>query len=569
MKRAAIAILSAWSWVSIGCASGSKDSAGPTTGAGGATGDGNITGAGGGNFDGGVGSSGGGGPPLPPEMELEGSYEVPVATGHFIWVANPISGRVAYVDAASLQVRTVEAGNAPTTLAPIPGADDAVIVLNALSDDATILRVAVTGGTLTRDRIAGVAHGANAVTVSANGRWAIAWTDARRFEGVMPFQGFQDITVMDLRTPQPAKPKVILSVGFRPVAVTFAADGTRAFAITADGITIIDLAAPSGPVAARHIPVVDTGAGDAAADVSITPDGRLAVVRREGRASFGIVDLATGEEQTVPAASPVTDVDLTDDGARVVAVAREAAEVIVLPLGANPPSPAAAIRLVIPGETIGSVVLAPGGGTALLYSNAVAAERLTVLTLGTTPTYRVVRVHAPVLSAFASAGGKSAVVLHAAMPASEATTDDGGAADGDAADASDATGGAPPALIAANAFSLVPLDADLPARIAPTDARPQSVAISPGADRVLVTVRDDQRKVYGVYMGLFPTLEVQHFPLASPPLTVGVVAAAETGYVAQKHPEGRITFVTLQTGEARTLTGFELGAGVVDWSVGR
>ena len=63
-----------------------------------------------------------------------------------------------------------------------------------------------------------------------------------------------------------------------------------------------------------------------------------------------------------------------------------------------------------------------------------------------------------------------------------------------------------------------------------------------------------------MYMGLFPTLEVQHFPLASPPLTAGVVAAAETGYVAQKHPEGRITFVTLADGEARTLTGFELGS---------
>ena len=38
------------------------------------------------------------------------------------------------------------------------------------------------------------------------------------------------------------------------------------------------------------------------------------------------------------------------------------------------------------------------------------------------------------------------------------------------------------------------------------------------------------------------------------------------GYVAQKHPEGRITFVTLDSGEARTLTGFELGSRVVDWT---
>jgi hypothetical protein len=204
------------------------------------------------------------------------------------------------------------------------------------------------------------------------------------------------------------------------------------------------------------------------------------------------------------------------------------------------------------------VVLAPGGGTAILYSNAVAAERLTVLTLGTTPSYRVVRLHAPVLSAFASAGGKSAVVLHAEVPAT--------GSDGGVADAAVSVDAARPAPVAANAFSLVPLDADLPARIATTDARPQSVAISPGADRVLVTVRDDAKKVYGVYMGLFPSLEVQHFVLASPPLAAGVVPAAGTGYVAQKHPEGRITFVTLETGAARTLTGFELGARVVDWS---
>src|ERR1700690_2049721 len=31
---------------------------------------------------------------LPPEMEVESSYEVPVATGNYIWVANPDSGRV-------------------------------------------------------------------------------------------------------------------------------------------------------------------------------------------------------------------------------------------------------------------------------------------------------------------------------------------------------------------------------------------------------------------------------------------------------------------------------------------
>jgi hypothetical protein len=35
------------------------------------------------------------------------------------------------------------------------------------------------------------------------------------------------------------------------------------------------------------------------------------------------------------------------------------------------------------------------------------------------------------------------------------------------------------------------------------------------------------------------------------------------GFVAQQHPEGRITFIDLVSGEPRTITGFELGSKVV------
>ena len=59
---------------------------------------------------------------------------------------------------------------------------------------------------------------------------------------------------------------------------------------------------------------------------------------------------------------------------------------------------------------------------------------------------------------------------------------------------------------------------------------------------------------------------MRRYPLASPPIAAGIAVAAARGYVAQQHPEGRITFITLDSGEARTLTGYELGARVVDWS---
>jgi hypothetical protein len=99
-----------------------------------------------------------------------------------------------------------------------------------------------------------------------------------------------------------------------------------------------------------------------------------------------------------------------------------------------------------------------------------------------------------------------------------------------------------------------------------TDAPVRSVAIA-RSDRVLLTVRADQApQVSGAYLGLLPALDVKRCPLASPPIAAGVVGGANRAYVAQQHPEGRITFLTLDSGEARTLTGYELGARVVEWS---
>ena len=116
------------------------------------------------------------------------------------------------------------------------------------------------------------------------------------------------------------------------------------------------------------------------------------------------------------------------------------------------------------------------------------------------------------------------------------------------------------------AFSVVPVDGDLPAKIVGTTAAPTGVALAPASDRALVTTRDDGSRTYGVYLAKMPSLEVLPFPLASPPMAVGIAAVSGRGFVAQEHPEGRITFLDLAAGQARTITGFELGARVVDGS---
>ncbi len=47
-------------------------------------------------------SSGTGGSP---EQEVESSFGAPVATGRYVWIANPASGRVAYIDAVTLDIK--------------------------------------------------------------------------------------------------------------------------------------------------------------------------------------------------------------------------------------------------------------------------------------------------------------------------------------------------------------------------------------------------------------------------------------------------------------------------------
>ncbi len=480
---------------------------------------------------GGAAASSSGGAPAP-EQEVESDYEAPVATGKFVWVANPKSGRVAYVNASTLEVRTVDAGNGPTYLAAVPGqADDTAIVINVLSEDATLLKAAA-GGTTTRSFK--VARGANAWAFSADGRYAIAWADARKVKNAPRTEGFQDLTVMDLTSGA----VTVLAVGYRPVAVGFAAGAPRAHAVTQDGVAIVDLST-SPPRVTKNVPISDNPLEDPGTrDVAVTPNGQLALVRRDGSAEVTVLSLDTGARAKVTLSGPATDLDLTDAGTRAVAVVRDKAQVAILPVPEIFQNPSTFTTVDVTGETIGSVALAPGGATGLLYTNASAVERLTVLRLGPPPEVRTVKLYSPVLAAFVAPDARHAVVVH---------------------DKTAGPSGSP------GAFSLVPIGAEpLPAKIVATQAPPSAVAMT--NDRAVVAERADTTKVYGAYLGRTPELMVERYALASPPIAVGVVQGAKRAFVAQEHPEGRITFIDLDTGLARTLTGFELASRVVDGS---
>jgi hypothetical protein len=580
----AIAAMLVWAGCGSGASNGFADeSPGPNNGG---------SPGGGGDF-GGAGDAGAIFAPdaAPPEVKTEGNYQSPVATGKVVWIANPTSGRVAYVDVTSLDVKTIEAGDGPTYLAAVPDpADDVAIVINVTSHDATLLRDHQ--GALTSKTFP-VTADANSWAVSASGRWAIAWTDATHITDPDPTQGFQDIAVIDLTG---ARPATTLAVGYRPVKVAFSADGARAFAVTQDGISVVDLLGGASPKVTQNF-AIDVGGGSsgspdageagaatdaagaadagddaeaadgadgadatgapeagggtvgapgapsapAAEDVSITPDGAYALVRREGDTHVAVLSLKDGVQATVSLPTAPTDLTLSPAGDFALAVMRDTSTVAVLPIPGIASAPASFTTVPIAGETVGRALVTKSGKTALLFTTAVPVERLTVLTLGASPSFRVVTLHSPVLAVFPSDDGQNAVVVHQVTP--------------------------DPARKIQGAFSVVPIGGvDLPAKIVPTPAPPTAVALAPSSDRALVSIRDDSSSTFGAYLAEMPSLAVTPYTLASPPIAVGIAEAASRGYVAQDHPEGRITILDLAAGQARTITGFELGARVVDGS---
>jgi hypothetical protein len=469
---------------------------------------------------------------LPPETDTT-SYGAPVATGKYVWIANPSSGRVAYIDATTLQIKLVEAGDGPTYLAAVPDpTDDVAIVLNVLSLDATVLRASASGLTATTLPVPG---SGNTWAVSADGHWAIAWTDARRITNPDPVEGYQDIAVLDL-TPG-SESSVDLTVGYRPVGVGFDTAGGHAYAVTQDGVSVVTLGQP--PAVTKNIPLtsnlVDAGATP---QVAITQDGAYALVRTDGLSSIDVVSLADGTPTTVPLPAPPTDLALSADGKTAVAVVRDTSQAALLPIPGIVADPSS-LTLVTADALIGSVTLASQSSIGFFYTNALPDPVLTVIDTGAAmPVASSILLRAPVFGVFPSPDAGNVVVLHDALTSIGSQ------------------------FVAA--ASLVPVALGLPPKIIGLTAPPISVAVAPDGAHALIAAGDDGTGIYELVVASMPSLDVQILPLASLPIAAGVVAGANRGYVAQTYPDGRITFIDFATGEARTLTGFELATEVVD-----
>ncbi len=539
-----------------------------------------ITGCGATDFDAGIGAAGDAGisgclssnecpvgstcndfgacetPPTPttdggtPPAETEITIGAPLVAQRFVYVPMTAENELARIDGETLAVTATPVGNAPRDVATIPHSDGAV-VLDATNGTATIVRP----GSPDTVKVLGTLQHLNRIDLDPSGRFAVVWFDlvkAIASNGLTGIGSFQDVTVISLAPG--AERAVNLTVGFRPRAVQFDAPGDRAYVITQDGVSVIDLGdatahaatiVPPIPVADPAVPVEDL-------EVQVVATGEYAAVRQAGVAQLRVVSVGhtePGRAWTIPLASAPTDIDLAPDGARLYAVERDAQKLAVIDIPGDAIAPAGVETVDLGDAAIGSLVLSADGTRALSFTNATSDPRVTLIHLDqpgypneTWPLKKAVRALA------ISPSGTSALVLNAKQagdPATATSVDD--------------------YIAKSYGYTLLDLATGF-GKLQLTPVDPGSVAYSLDGTKAYVALDggDAVTAVRALHVIAVQTGVVLTEQLGSPPTQVGILPGLATAFVAQRHPLGRITFVDVATDAVRTVTGFDLNSHVVN-----
>jgi hypothetical protein len=455
------------------------------------------------------------------EVEERSTFQSPVVTGSYLWSPNPLSGKVALISAETLSTRVLAAGLLPTHLAAVPSGDDtaAAIVINRGTSDASYFRLVDDNVLTSRIQL----HvGANQWAISPSGRFAVAWSlsEATEFD---PIDGNQELSIIDLTLENPQARRA--TVDIRPELVVFDEKEETLIVVSDFSITLLEL----DGTGKSSVPLPQ-GQGR---DVSITRDGKHALVRREGEATVEILALdGSATVTTLVLPGPITDLDLSETG-RAIAVVRSSSTMVTFFVADVLEDLAAFDTLTLPDQIIGSVELSQDGLTAVLYTNGADSASVSVIDLREGPDYlshSTLDTQSPVLHVTLSPGGAYAVARAKGTEGSRA-----------------------------GAFTVLALNEQKFPRVLGTGAPIMHVSLQD--DYGIVTASDSLG--HETHLIALESLQVDAVKLSSAPISAGVLPGLPIGFAAQDHPEGRVTFFDMATANAQTLTGFELSAEAV------
>jgi len=452
----------------------------------------------------------------------------PAATDAYVFVANATRDSVTRISVPSLETLTADVGAIPTAV--LTTADYLrAVTLNEGSDTMSV----IDAETLAVREVA-IRENFNRISLAPSGKWAMAWYDPdRESQGSSGgVQSFNEVSFVDLESAV-HWPMV---VGFNPENVRWAEDGLQALVVSDASLALVDL---SGAPAMRLVELAEDplDAPDAE-EVEISPDGRWAFVRQADAADLVVVSLAEGTVDRIPLAATLTDLDLSPDGSRIAAVAKDAHQILSFD-PTNPYGAPSVVELPLDGY-YGSVLFAGDSGKAVLYTNSQLYARYAVWDVATGALEERPLVK-PVRTIGVSPTGGSLIVFHTL------------------ADDPDASPNNP--FLGEYALTMLSL----------SDGRENPLLLP--AEPTAYSVSDDGRYGFFIMEG-YGLLEVLPFDsllpltadLPSLPVWLGVLPGTDTAYVSQEHDLGRISFYDAAAdagaGSIDTITGFELNSGI-------
>jgi len=493
--------------------------------------------------------------PDTPPPEVEYKLSEPSSSRRYVWVAMTDQDRLAKIDGTNLEVVSVEVGDQPRILATLPDTDTAV-VLDSHNAAATVVRASTSA---VASELYPTLPNLNRLAVAPGGKHAVAFFDLNKaiidaggLAAVGEVGSFQDVTVLAVQSQR----SVDLTVGFRPREIEHDASGRYAFVVTDDGISVIDLPAmtASGPTIVPPIPIMENVFADTTGvEVDVVASGQFAVVRRPNVAELRLVSLlgpTAGQGTTFALPSVPSDIDLAPDGSRVYAVFRApSAGLAIIDIPGDAFDPSGITFIDLAAATSGSLVLSEDGKRGMLFTNATLDERLTVVELDK-PSFP--RHTYPLQKAVLSGGfdptGTKAVVLHARAPGDpdQATTFD---------QYIDRMAG----------YSVIDIATGF-AKLQITEVNPMRFTFATTAPRAYVTLDggDTEGAFVAVQQIELDSGVVRTIELGSPPDAIGVLPESNKIFVSQRHPLGRVSFIDVDTGQVRTLTGFDLNSRIID-----
>lgn len=459
------------------------------------------------------------------EPEEEDSFFTlaPAPSPTWVFVANPQRDTITRIGVPDLDVLTAPVGSQPELVQTTPDYVTAV-VFNKGSDDVSI----VDSASLTERRVEVRPH-LDAMELSPDGSWAVLFNDQTQDDEATDDSAVSSKEASFVRLAD--GDHQALALGFKPRGVQFTDDGQRAVFLGDVWLGIVDLTAAE--LAVELVQVAEDALDPPGSEeLLLAPAGDYALLRQREASQLVVVDLGTLEVERVPVGEGPTDLDRTPDGLYAVAVARAANELWIYEL-AQPHEPPVILDLPAD-EVIGSVTFSDVGDRALLYSTASGVSHYTSWDLAD-DSFTVHPLPKPVAAVGIDPTGQTALILHS---------------DDDSDDMN-------PNYDGHFGLSLVELGTNR-----------ANDYVLPG-EPIGYDQSDDGATGYLVMEGV-PALEVldhgglllDEVPLKSDPVFLGTLPELGWAYVSQEHDLGRISFYDPATDALKTLTGFELNAGI-------